>query len=567
MEPEEGRDRAITQVKVLNSEIKKDMEADAVSCAESSMTKTAEGEVVVTPSGSEAMARDQRDNVGTGETRDAPQQEVCHNKPIDGKKLQKASRESDQPIVSKKSRNGDGEKGLAGKTEDAKEAVSTLRGGNRLETQLATLTQRARGNPRCQFTSLAHLLTEESLRECLGKLKKDKAPCVDGVTVKDYEAHLEENLKDLVERLMEKKYRPQPVRRVYIPKASGEKRPLGIPTLEDKVVQMGVKRIMEAIFEVDFVEMSYGFRPGRSCHDALETIDKTIMTKPVNYVVDMDIEKFFDTVDHEWMLKCVRQRIVDPSLLRLIARFLKSGIMEEGKYQETEEGTPQGGIISPLLANIYLHYVLDLWFEKKVKKGLKGYAQLVRYADDFVVCFQYGDEACKFGEMLRERLSKFGLKISEKKSKIIEFGRYAGLRALRGGKGVETFDYLGFTHYCGKSRKGKFMLGRKTAKKKFRQEMKSLNQWLKAVRNQVKLEEWWKVLGQKLRGHYQYYGISGNYRGIQQFFWEAQRLTHKWVNRRSQRKSYNWEQYNHLLEHNPLPKPRIMHVTYTLSSY
>ena len=192
--------------------------------------------------------------------------------------------------------------------------------------------------------------------------------------------------------------------------------------------------------------------------------------------------------------------------------------MEEGKYQETEEGTPQGGIISPLLANIYLHYVLDLWFEKKVKKGLKGYAQLVRYADDFVVCFQYGDEARKFGEMLRERLSKFGLKISEKKSKIIEFGRYAGLRALRGGKGVETFDYLGFTHYCGKSRKGKFMLGRKTAKKKFRQEMKSLNQWLKAVRNQVKLEEWWKVLGQKLRGHYQYYGISGNYRGVQQFF-------------------------------------------------
>jgi RNA-directed DNA polymerase len=567
VKPEEGRAQAITQVKVLNSEIKIDTEADTVSCVESSMAKTATGEVVATPSGSKAVARDQRDKAGTGETRDAPRQEVCNPKSINGKEIQKASWESDQLIVPEKSRNGDRGKGLAGIPEDVRETASTPRGGNRLATQLATLTQRARRNSHCQFTSLAHLLTEEYLRGCLGELKKNKAPGIDGVTVKDYEAHLEENLKDLVERLKGKRYRPQPVRRVYIPKANGEKRPLGIPTLEDKIVQMGIKKIMEAIFEVDFQEMSYGFRPGRSCHDALEVIDKTIMTKPVNYLVDMDIEKFFDTVDHEWMLKFVRQRISDPSLLRLIARFLKSGIMEEGQYQEVEKGTPQGGIISPLLANIYLHYVLDLWFEKKVKRGLKGYTQLVRYADDFIVCFQYRDEAHRFGEMLKERLSKFGLKISEKKSKIIEFGRYFGNRAQREGKRVETFDYLGFTHYCGRSRKGNFMLGRKTAKKKFRQEMKALNQWLKAVRNQVKLEDWWKGLGQKLRGHYQYYGISGNYRGIQQFFWEAQRLAYKWINRRSQMKSYNWEQFNHFQEYNPLPKPRILHVTYTLSSY
>lgn len=567
VKPEEGRNQAITQVKVLSSEIKKDTEADTVNCVESSMAKTDKGEVVATPSGSKAVARYQKDSAGTGETQDVPRWEVCNHKPINGKELQKASWESDQSIVPKKQGNACGGKGLAGIPEGDRETASTRRGGERLETQISTLTQRAREDPRCQFTSLAHLLTAEYLKGCLGELKKNKAPGIDGVTVKDYEAHLEENLRDLVERLKGKRYRPQPVRRVYIPKPNGDKRPLGIPTLEDKIVQQGIKKIMEAIFEVDFLGVSYGFRPGRSCHDALEVVDKTIMTKPVNYVVDMDIEKFFDTVDHEWLMKFVRQRITDSSLLRLIARLLKSGVVEEGKYQETEKGTPQGGIISPLLANIYLHYVLDLWFERKIKKGLRGYAQLVRYADDFIVCFQNGEEAYQFGEMLRERLSKFGLNISEKKSKIIEFGRYAGARAQTGGKRVETFDFLGFTHYCDRSRKGKFKPGRKTAKKKFRQEMKSINQWLKAVRNRVKLEEWWKELGQKLRGHYQYYGISGNFPGLQQFYWEAQKLAFKWVNRRSQRKCYSWGQFNHLLEHNPLPKPRIIHATYTLYTY
>jgi len=286
------------------------------------------------------------------------------------------------------------------------------------------------------------------------------------------------------------------------------------------------------------------------------------MTKPVSYVVDMDIEKFFDTVDHEWMMKFLRQRVTDSSLLRLIGRILKSGVMEEGKYEDTEEGTPQGGIISPLLANIYLHYVLDLWFEIRVKKGLRGYAQLVRYADDFVVCFQYRDEAKKFGEMLRERLTKFRLRISEKKSKIIEFGRYAKENAKKTGKEVETFDFLGFTHYCDKSRTGKFKLGRKTARKRFVQKMKALNQWLKAVRNQEKLKEWWEALGQKLMGHYQYYGISGNSRGLQQTYRQTTKLVFKWINRRSQKKSCTWEQLTHYLERNPLPKPRIYHYTY-----
>jgi RNA-directed DNA polymerase len=292
--------------------------------------------------------------------------------------------------------------------EDDRETSAIRRNGERMATKLSTLTQRARENPKLKFTFLAHLLSEEYLKECLKELKGNKAPGIDGVTVKEYEAHLEENLKDLVQKLKWKRYRPQPVRRVYIPKPNGDSRPLGIPTLEDKIVQMGIKKILEAIFEVDFRDVSYGFRPGRSCHGALDALDKVIMKKSVGYVVDIDIEKFFDTVDHKWLMKCLKQRIMDTNLLRLIARSLKAGVIEEGQYQETEKGTPQGGVSSPLLANIYLHYILDLWFEVKVKRIRKGYTQLVRYCYDFIVCFQYKNEAESFGKMLKERLNQFG---------------------------------------------------------------------------------------------------------------------------------------------------------------
>jgi len=325
---------------------------------------------------------------------------------------------------------------------------------------------------------------------------------------------------------------------------------------------MGIKRILEAIYEVDFLDVSFGFRPKRSCHDALEVLDKTIMTKPINCVVDMDIEKFFDTIDHQWLIKCLRQRINDGSLLRLIGRFLKAGIMEEGRFISTDTGTPQGGIISPLLANIYLHYILDLWFEKVIRKHQRGYAQLIRYADDFVVCFKYHDEGVAFMEKLKERLSKFGLRIAESKSRVLEFGRYASERTRRKGKRVGTFDFLGFTHYCGKSRKGGFILGRRTSDKKFRAAMKAMNVWLKGIRNRVKLSVWWKVLKSKLAGHYQYYGISGNSRGIGEYNQRVRRLAFKWINRRSQKQSYTWDQFCGFLKYNPLPKPVLCHRTY-----
>nr|AAU43691.1 reverse transcriptase/maturase [uncultured archaeon GZfos26D8]QNO53172.1 hypothetical protein NDOAJMFA_00022 [Methanosarcinales archaeon ANME-1 ERB6] len=363
---------------------------------------------------------------------------------------------------------------------------------------LMAIALRAKGDPKCKFTSLAHLLTVDFLKECFRELKRGKSPGIDGVTVGGYAKALDENIADLVARLKAKQYKPQPVLRVYIPKPNGEKRPLGIPAVEDKIVQMALKKILEAIFEQDFIDTSYGFRPNRSCHDALTELDRIIMNVPVNFVVDMDISKFFDTVDHKRLMECLRQRIVDPTLLQLIGRFLKSGIIEEGKYFEMDQGTPQGGVLSPVLANVYLHYVLDKWFENEVLPQLTGFARLIRYADDFVVCFEKEAEARAFGVALRRHMGEFGLTISEEKSKIIEFGRCACTRAKRYGRKCETFDFLGFTHFCDKSRWGNFKLGRKTSRKKFRQKMADMNIWLKRIRNRVELKNMVEGAGAKV---------------------------------------------------------------------
>ena len=348
---------------------------------------------------------------------------------------------------------------------------------SKTQTQQAiqTIALKARNDPKCKFTSLMHLLTEDFLKECFRELKRNKSPGIDGIIESEYEKQLDENITDLVARLKSKKYKPKPVKRVYIPKPNGDKRPLGIPAIEDKIVQMAIKKILEAIFEQDFIDTSYGFRPDRNCHDALKQLDKVIMNCPVNFIVDMDISKFFDTVNHKCLMEFLKQRIVDSSLLQLISRFLKSGIMEEGVYFETDQGTPQGGVLSPVLANVYLHYVLDSWFMTEVIPQLNGYAQLIRYADDFIICFENEKEAMIFGVALRQRMNKFGLKISEGKSKIIEFGRCSCQRARKYGFRCETFDFLGFTHFCDKTRRGKFKLGRKTSRKKFTQKMKDMN--------------------------------------------------------------------------------------------
>lgn len=431
-----------------------------------------------------------------------------------------------------------------------------------METKLNLITKRAIEDKGFKFTSLAHLLNETSLKECFYMLEKDKAAGVDEVTFEEYEMYLNTNIQKLVKRMKTGKYYPQPVRRAYIPKGEGKFRPLGIPSLEDKIVQMGVSRILNAIFEPNFLDCSYGFREGRSCHQALKQLDNTIMTKPVNHIIDADIRGFFDNVEHDWLLEMLKQKIADKNFLKIIVRFLKAGVMEDGKILATEEGTPQGGIISPVLSNVYLHYVLDLWVEKVVKREMQGYVDLIRYCDDFVILVQYKEEAGKILLLLEERLNKFGLDLAKDKTRAIEFGRYARVNAERIGKKPDTFDFLGFTHYCDRSRKGNFKVGRKTRRKKFNAKLKEMNEWLKAVRNFVELKEWWKTLSAKLRGHYEYYGISGNYESIEKYYKRSCNLAYKWLNRRSQKKSMNWVQYTEYLKQFPLPKPVIKHNIY-----
>jgi len=431
-------------------------------------------------------------------------------------------------------------------------------------TKLNLITEIAGTDKRCKFNNLTHMLNVKNLRECFWELKKGKATGIDGVTLQEYEQELENNLEKLVAKMKQFSYRPQPVRRVYIPKANGKKRPLGIPAVEDKIVQMEITKILQAIFETDFLDCSYGFRPNRNCHQALDVLDKMIMQRPVNHVIDADIKGFFDNVDHDWLMRCIEQRISDKNLLRLLKRFLKAGIMEEGKLITSEKGTPQGGIISPILANIYLHYVLDLWFEKIEKQKYGSFIGMVRYCDDFVICVQRKEVAEQLLAELADRLAKFGLELSAEKTRIEAFGRYARENSRRKGEKPGSFTFLGFTHFCDKGRKGHFIVGRKTDCKKFSIKVKDMNTWLKAVRNTGKPKAWWPVLAAKLRGHFQYYGVSGNFKGISHFYYLTIRLVKKWLNRRSQKKSYNWEQFRIYLLRHPLPKPLIYHNLYTL---
>ena len=432
-------------------------------------------------------------------------------------------------------------------------------------TKSALLSERARQEPQLQFTSLAHLLDVDFLRGCYFELGRDRASGIDGVSWQDYGKQLDENLENLVERMKAKRYKPQPAKRVYIPKNNDEKRPLGLPALEDKIVQRGIARILEAIYEVDFLDCSYGFQPKRGCHQALNAVDKTIMTKPINHVIEADIKGFFDNVSHPWMMKFLQVRIKDPSFLLLISRFLKAGYMDAGEFVSTERGTPQGGNLSPALSNVFLHYVLDLWFEKKIRPQARGACYLVRYADDFVCMVQYQDDAQYIEQALRDRFATFGLELHAEKTRTIRFGRYERENAQRQQRKANTFDFLGFTHFCGTSRKGKFIVGRQTSRKKFRQKCQEMNDWLRRIRNHKKAKDWWPTLAAKLRGHYHYYGISGNMRSLNRFYHMTVRLTRKWLNRRSQRKRFYWKGFISYLKHYPLPRPRIAHNFYTLS--
>jgi group II intron reverse transcriptase/maturase len=423
--------------------------------------------------------------------------------------------------------------------------------------KLGLITAHAQREKAMQFTSLAHLLNVEFLRDCYYSLNRNKAVGIDGVSWAEYGKKLDENLEGLVGRLKRKKYKPLPARRVYIPKNEREKRPLGIPALENKIVECGVKRILESIYEVDFLESSYGFRPRRSCHGALKELNRQVTFHPINHVVEADIKGFFDHVSHQRLMEFIRVRIKDPSMLLIIERFLKAGYIDDGLLVRTEEGTPQGGILSPLLANIFLHYVLDEWYEEKVKKQIRGHCELIRYADDFVCLVRYVDDAQRIEQWVKERFEEYGLQIHPTKSRRISFGRFEKENARKQGRKANTFEFLGFTHYCDTTRAGKFKVGRKTSRKKYVAKCRAMNEWLKKIRNKVETRIWWKTLIAKLRGHYQYYGVSENYRGILRFYQNVLRLVRKWLNRRSQRGRMSWERFNEYLLHYPLPKPKI----------
>ena len=423
---------------------------------------------------------------------------------------------------------------------------------------LRGVRQRAMENRQERFTTLLHHLTVDLLWESYFALQRKAAPGVDGMTWKQYGEGLKDRLTRLHSRIHGGAYRAQPSRRVYIPKADGRQRPLGIAALEDKVVQQAVVTILNQIYEVDFQGFSYGFRPGRSPHQALDALDVGIRRKRVNWVLDADIRGFFDNMSHEWMMKFVEHRVADRRILRLIRKWLQAGVSEEGQWSETKVGTPQGAVISPLLANIYLHYVFDLWVRAWRDKVAGGNVVVVRYADDLVVGFQQRADAERLLKEFRERLARFGLELHPEKTRLIEFGRFAGSSRERRGEGKpETFTFLGFTHYCGRTRNGSFTIWRRTAGKRLRAKLSEIQQTLRLRMHQPvgKVGEW---LGRVVKGYYLYHAVPGNLSSLGVFRHRLCRMWRRVLRRRSQKRSLQWENLNRLFER-WLPHPRILH--------
>ena len=430
-------------------------------------------------------------------------------------------------------------------------------------TKQRRIAELAKQSPAMAFTSLAYLLDVDWLREAYRRIRKSGAPGVDGQTSSDYERNLEENLQSLVDRAKSGTYRAPPVRRVHIPKggSTNETRPIGIPTLEDKLLQRAVVMLLEPIYEQDFHECSYGFRPGRSAHDALKALWLQLTDRGDGWILEVDIRKFFDNLDHGYLRELLQQRVRDGVLCRLIGKWLKAGVLEDGQLSYPDAGSPQGGVISPLLANVYLHYVLDEWFQREVRPRMRGKAYLIRYADDFVVGFTDESDARRVMAVLPKRFAKYGLTTHPTKTRLVPFRRPRGGRqrpSLDSGERPGTFDLLGFTHYWGRSRKGHWVVKRKTASDRFSRAIKTIDLWCRQNRHLV-ISEQHRILCQKVQGHYAYYGITHNVSALSRFQREVVARWRRWLARRNRLGVLSWTRMQRLLERYPLPRPRIMH--------
>ena len=407
------------------------------------------------------------------------------------------------------------------------------------------------------FTTLAHLIDVEFLREAYRRTRKSGAPGVDKVTAKEYAENLEENLMDLHDRLRSGRYKAPPVERAWLEKDDGGRRPIGKPTLEDKIVQRAVVMLLGAIYEQDFHDFSHGFREGHSQHQALHELWERCMRMNISSILDADVSGFFDNLDHGWLRKIIEQRVSDGGILRLIGKWLNAGVMEEGTLTYPEKGTPQGGVVSPMLSNIFLHHVLDEWFAKEVKPRMRGRCFLIRFADDFIIGFELEGDARRVMEVLPKRFARFGLTVHPKKTVLVQFRKPAAKEGQAHGNG--TFDFLGFTHYWTKSHRGYWVIRRKTRRKGIRRFLRSVRLWLRYNRH-FPLREQYKMLCLKVQGHYQYYGISGNWKGINNIYHYVKRYWKYWLSRRSHKGYIDWDKFViSILEKFPVPKPRIFH--------
>lgn len=427
-----------------------------------------------------------------------------------------------------------------------------------ISTRLERIAKLAREMPGVALKTLAHHIDVTWMREAYRRTRKDGAPGVDGQTAAEYAERLEENLGSLLERAKAGTYHAPPVRRVHIPKGDGTMtRPIGVPTFEDKVLQRAVVMVLEAVYEQEFHDFSYGFRPGRSAHQACEVLQNAMVRMGGGWVLEVDIEKFFDTLDHAKLREILHQRVRDGVLLRLIGKWLNAGVLESGEVTHFDEGTPQGGVISPLLANVYLHEAIDEWFVRDVQPRLRGQAVIVRYADDLVVVFAREDDARRMLAVLPRRLERYGLTLHPEKTRLVPFRR-PDIAQTKGEPPPGTFDLLGFTHHWGMSRRGKWVVKKRTAGDRFSRALRRVQDWCRRNRHRS-LEEQQDVLGKKLRGHYAYYGVTTNHVALARFFHEVKAIWRKWLSRRSNKAFLEWDAMHRLLERFPLPTPRIVH--------